>query len=266
MSHSDLHTLVETIQLIVNELCKWCKYNKLIINAEKTNFVLFHTINKPIPNYFTEIKTEDMDIQRVGTFQYVGVTLDETLNWDEHVDILRKSLLKYFGIFNQIKHKVTTKIARQIYYAFIYSRIKFGIEVYGNCSETNINRIQTIQNQLLKLILKLNRRTPTNTLHRNMRIVKVSHIADSCVLGFVNDVRIGRCPEIFLDYYTLKRYSYDLRTKGQLKVPQTRLVHGDKSVKIKGALLWNRMDKGMLKHRFTKSFKKNLITHFISSY
>ena len=266
MSHSDLHTLVETIKLKVNELCKWCRYNKLIINAEKTNFVLFHTINKPIPNDFTEIKTEYMDIQRVDTFQYLGVTLDETLNWNEHVDKLCKSLLKYFGIFNQIKHKVTTKIARQIYHAFIYSRIKFGIEVYGNCSETNLNRIQTIQNQLLKLILKLDRRTPTNTLHKNMRIVKVSHIAHSSVLGFVNDVRIGRCPEIFLDYYTLKRNAYDLRTKGQLKVPQTRLVLGDKSVKIKGALLWNRMDKSMLKHRFTKSFRKNLIKHFISSY
>ena len=95
-----------------------------------------------------------MDIQRVDTFQYLGVTLDETLNWNEHVDKLCKSLLKYFGIFNQIKHKVTTKIARKIYYAFIYSRIKFGIEVYGNCSETKINKIQTIQNQLLKLILK----------------------------------------------------------------------------------------------------------------
>ena len=66
-----------------------------------------------------------MDKQRVDTFQYLGVTVDETLNWNEHVDKLCKSLLKYFGIFNQIKHKIATKIARQIYYAFIYSRIKF---------------------------------------------------------------------------------------------------------------------------------------------
>ena len=116
-----------------------------------------------------------MDIERVDTFQYLRVTLDETLNWNEHVDKLCKSLLKYFGTFNQIKHKVTTKIAHQIYYAFIYSRIRFEIGVYGSCSETNMNRIQMIQNQSLKLILKLDRRTPT--LHRNVRIVKAFHIA-----------------------------------------------------------------------------------------
>ena len=60
-----------------------------------------------------------------------------------------------------------------------------------------------IQNTLLKFILKLDRRTPTNTLQRCMRILKISHIADSCVHGFVNDVIIGMCPEIFLDYHTL---------------------------------------------------------------
>ena len=126
-----------------------------------------------------------------------------------------------------------------------------------------MNIIQTIQNHLLKLILKLDRRTSTKTVQRYMHILKISHIADSCVLGFVNDVRIGRCPEIFLDYYTWKPNSYDLRTKRQLKVPQTRLVLGDKSVKIKSALRWNRMDKSMLKHRFTKSFRKTLVKHYI---
>ena len=70
-----------------------------------------------------EITTERMIIKRVNSFKYLGITLYETLNWSVHVDILCESLLKYFGIFNHIKYKVTPKIARQIYYAFIYSRI-----------------------------------------------------------------------------------------------------------------------------------------------
>ena len=68
-----------------------------------------------------------------------------------------------------------------------------------------------------------------------------------------------------INHYTLKPNSYDLRTKGQLKVPQTRLV--DKSVEIK-ALLWNRVDKSMLKHRFyIHSFtRRALIKYILSSY
>ena len=45
------------------------------------------------------IVTSDMTIKRVKSFQYLGLTLDETLRFNEHVECLGKSLIKYFGIF-----------------------------------------------------------------------------------------------------------------------------------------------------------------------
>ena len=45
---------------------------------------------------------------------------DETLKWNEHVDFVNNSFIKYFGIFNHIKNKITEPIVRQLYYAFIY--------------------------------------------------------------------------------------------------------------------------------------------------
>ena len=59
-----------------------------------------------------EIVTSDMTIKRVKSFQYLGLTLDETLRFNEHVECLGKSLIKYFGIFNKIKYRVTNKLAR----------------------------------------------------------------------------------------------------------------------------------------------------------
>ena len=90
-----------------------------------------------------------MTIMRVKSFKYLGLTLDETLNWNEHVNELCKSLMKYFGIFNHIKYKITPVVVRQLYYAFIYSRIKYGIELYGSSSASNVNKVQVIQNKLL---------------------------------------------------------------------------------------------------------------------
>ena len=221
MHHPDLNTLTFDIINKSNELNRWCVSNKLRINANKTKFILFHTTTKPIPNNFSEITTEFMKIKRVNSFKYLGITL--TLNWSEHVSILCESLLKYFGIFNHIKYKVTPKIARQIYYAFIYSRIQYGIEVYRSCSEAHINRLQVIQNKLLKLILKLDRLMATNILHKEINVLKVTHIGESGVLGFVNKVLCGQCPAIFLSYYEIKRNA-DVRTKGQLVTPQTRSI------------------------------------------
>ena len=116
MHHPDLNTLTFDIINKFNEFDRWCISNKLTINANKTDFILFQTTNKPIPNNLSEITTEFMKIKRVNSFKYLGITLDETLNWSEHISILCESLLKHFGIFNHIEYKVTPKIARQIYY------------------------------------------------------------------------------------------------------------------------------------------------------
>ena len=61
----DLNTLVSAGSRTVQKLCRWCIENKLTISIEKTNFVLFHTPNKPLVKNLREIETEAMNIERV---------------------------------------------------------------------------------------------------------------------------------------------------------------------------------------------------------
>ena len=218
-------------------------------------FVFFHTINKPMLTNMNEISMEFMTVQRVKTFKYLGITLDETLNWGEHAEAICSSLLKYFGILNKIRYKVTTGVARQIYFAFIYSRIKYGIGLCRNRSTTNLNKIQVMQNKLMKLLLNIDRLTPADTLHQTLNILKVSYIYRVNISSFVNDIVSGRCPSVFQEYFELKQNTYDLRTKGQIKVPPDGIVLADKQIRIKGAQLLNRLPKDMLESRFKKSFK-----------
>ena len=152
MVNNDLQTLLSGIKEKIENLYKWCTCSKLTINSEKTHFILFHTVNKPIPNNLTEIVTTQASIKRVTEIKYLGLVLDEKLNYNEHVQSISNPLIKYFGIFNHIKYKVNDKTARQLYFAFVFSRLKYGVEIYGNCSERNINKLQTMQNKVLKLL------------------------------------------------------------------------------------------------------------------
>ena len=72
--------------------------------------------------------------------KYLGVILDGKLKWNTHIDYICASLIKYFGIFNHLKYKATKLKARQMCYAFIYSKIKYGIEIYGAASTTNMEK------------------------------------------------------------------------------------------------------------------------------
>ena len=87
-------------------------------SVEKTNYVLFQIPNILVLRKPREIKPENMVIKRVDVVKYLGVTAEEKLTWNSHVEYICNSLI--FCIFNQLRNKVTTNTVRQLYHAFIY--------------------------------------------------------------------------------------------------------------------------------------------------
>ena len=79
MVNTDLKVLISSVKVKIQQLFKWCICNKLTINIDKTYFVLFHTVNKPVPDGFTEIATAHMTIKRATEMKYLGLVLDENL-------------------------------------------------------------------------------------------------------------------------------------------------------------------------------------------
>ena len=126
-------------------------------------------------------------------------------------------------IFKQLRHKVTTNTVRQLYHAFIYSKIKYGLEVYGNTSSRNISKLQVMQNKLLKYVMRFDKRTGANLLHTTLDIMKVEDIHKNNVLIFVNMCLTGKCPEIFNQYYRVKTTPYETRQESRYTIPQNRI-------------------------------------------
>ena len=160
---------------------------------------------------------------------------------------------------------MTTQTARQLYFAFIYSRIAYGIEVYGNCSKSHLDKLQTIQNKLLKMILQKDMRTSTNLLHSNLHLLKVKDIQQVKLLLFVNSCLQRTVPPVFHDYYNERTIQYDIRNPG-LFIPRARTALGVHSVYIKGAKLWNELDQDVKQHRYKKNFKKHMIRYVVCQY
>ena len=262
----NLNDVIIEAKELFDKLYHWCVVNKLSINSNKTNFVLFHMKNKPVPNDFDSIQTNHMTIGRIKTVNYLGLVIDENLYWNAHVDFVCASLVKYFGIFNHIKSFITSRIARQLYFAFINSRISYGIEVYGHCADEYLSKLQTLQNKLLKLMLKLDRRTSTNQLHRNLSLLKVADIHTVSVLCFVNNCRAARCPETFCNYYQVRQTERELRNKDHLDVPWARTDMGLSSCNIKGARLWNENFPAVNPYLYKKCFKTRVTKYFIGKY
>ena len=94
-------------------------------------------------------------------------------------------------------------MVRQLYYAYVFPHINYGIELYGSACKTYIAKIQDVQNLLLKTLAKRNRRDSDTALHRELYILKVHELFTLNVLIFVYRQRRNQLPGLFHQLYKL---------------------------------------------------------------
>ena len=67
----------------LRNLYTWLSVNRLSLNIDKTNFIIFHPYNKPL-RYSVTIKIHKKAINEKKSIKYLGVFIDSTLSWKEH--------------------------------------------------------------------------------------------------------------------------------------------------------------------------------------
>ena len=79
---------VQNLELIINEqlnlVSNWLCANKLSLNIDKSNFVLFHPSQKKV-NFLMNLKINDNEIKQKKSVKYLGIIMDYNLNWKDYV-------------------------------------------------------------------------------------------------------------------------------------------------------------------------------------
>ena len=86
---SDLILLQKTINKHLKRVKKWLDANKLALNIDKTNFVLFHSDQKKVTEPAT-LKFGRKKIYQDNCVKFLGVPLDSVLSWKYHLAVLAK--------------------------------------------------------------------------------------------------------------------------------------------------------------------------------
>ncbi len=72
--------LKQSMKVILTDLFKWCRLNKLTVSISKTYYRVFKTRNKKITEFLNNIKIEDIIISKVPSAKYLQVIFDENLD------------------------------------------------------------------------------------------------------------------------------------------------------------------------------------------
>ena len=116
--------LNKCLNIQVNKVQRWLLANKLSIHyAKKTQFILFipRSKAKDKPKEFL-LEMGGHIIEQTATYKYLGVLIDENLNWVPQIDFMCKKLASVCGLLSKVRHYLNRNSLMLIYNSLIESR------------------------------------------------------------------------------------------------------------------------------------------------
>ena len=80
-SDFDFPTLMKLINSEILNLSNWFKANKLSLNIQKSNYVIFKTRQQKRDEFILNIEMNGFKMNQVKEVNFLGVILNETLSW-----------------------------------------------------------------------------------------------------------------------------------------------------------------------------------------
>ena len=134
------------------ELCKvddWLKANRLSLNIDKTFYMIITHNNYDETDI--NIRIRDVQLSRVTSTKFLGVTIDDRLSHGVHLSALYKQLSRVRGILYKLSSFLPPHVIKMLYYSLFYSRMVYGISVWGGGGVTNISRIRKVNSSTLNI-------------------------------------------------------------------------------------------------------------------
>lgn len=117
-SSGDIHRLVDDE---TDNLSQWCVANRLKMNPKKSTCLLISR---------HPVDTTLLKVNSVSSVKTLGVYINTKLNWDDHVEHLRKLSSQRLHILRQLKGLVSTTSLQQVYAAIVRSPLEHACPLF----------------------------------------------------------------------------------------------------------------------------------------
>ena len=95
--HKDINILESEINSELAYVHIWLSANTLSLNIEKSNFVIFHPVQKQIPKKVIMF-INNQSLTEENCIRYLGVYIDSNISWKSYINYIAKKIRRSTGI------------------------------------------------------------------------------------------------------------------------------------------------------------------------
>lgn len=263
---SDVDRIVCSMNNDLKTLAKFFEVNLLSLNISKTKCMFFHSHRKSVPQHELVVLNSCI-IEEVKSYKYLGLILDPTLRWIDHIKYVENKVSSLCGVMRRVSYFVSRNTLLKFYYAHIHSCLSYLIIAWGRACKSSLRKLQTLQNRCLKTIFKKPVLYPTLQLYsdNSHNIIPVNGLCDLQTITFVHDTLHNHSFHHSVQLPSTN-HSYSTRNSNHLRLLRAHTMFGHNRISIIGPKKYNALpvelkqihNRSLFKFELKKFLKLNL--------
>lgn len=175
---SNVNMAVIKLQRSLNDVTNWLNSWKITVNPDKVQAICFNKKHR-VPE--RQLKLNEQPIAWTKTSKYLGITFDQKLTWKTHTDNMKKiGTTAIVRLYPLLKNKhLNLRCKLKIYLTVIRPAITYAITTWGCAAATPINKVQTTQNKILRIITNAPWFVTNIQLHRELNVPSIWRLMKS---------------------------------------------------------------------------------------
>ena len=250
---SDLYLLTPELNLELKKIYEWLCVNRLSLNVMKTKYMIFHYPQRTIPSSdYPALELANIPIERVQNFDFLGLTISDTLSWLPHISKISNKISKAIGILKRMKHILPTEVLLLIYNSLITSHISYCVLAWGFSG----SRINKLQKKAIRIVHHSKYNAHTEPLFKRSNILKCNDLFDLKALQFYFKYKSSSLPHFFINMFegTHNEHTYNTRSRNLIRLPIPNRTTSLNSIRYYLPVLLNRTDENIISKVSTHSY------------
>ena len=265
MSHS-----INNIQTCINGVRGWITDNRLKLNDDKTEAILFHTKH----SFSSSSKPDSIQVGSSSipfslSARNLGFIFTQDMSLDAHITQTCRTAYAAIRQISTIRHYLTTAATKTLVCAFVLSRLDYCNSLLSGCPQYHLKKLDKVQYSAARLVMqarKTDHITPIlHKLHWLPIQARIEYKLGVLCHSFFSDTSpqyLSLCLTVYSQNRNL-RSSADNRI---LQIPLTKSKFGDRAFSACAPKFWNSLPRSIRHLESASSFKRSLKTFLFKKY
>ena len=238
----------------VNTATAWFDNNYMCANPDKFQSIVLDRDGKQS----LSISVQDNTIFSDPSIKVLGVTLDDKLNFDEHVSQMCLKASRQINALKRVSRYLDESCRILVFKSFISSNFNYCPVSWMFCGKTNLNKLEKLQERALRFVFR-DTTSPYETLLERGNFLSLSVYRIRCLAIEVFKCVHGNNPAYLNNLFSQPILKYDLRDSFRLEQPKfDTFTYGFRSFRYYGSKLWNILPHSVKNTKDMNVFKKNI--------